>query len=112
MLDRARRRHRQLRLLDLYGSLLTDHQRRILHFAWELDWSYGEIAQREGVSRTAVYDVVRRTTSNLDDYERKLGLERAQRVLVPDRAPRPAAQETERAGPPPQRPLPPAAPPS
>ena len=80
MLDSARRRHRQLRLLDLYGLLLTEHQRRILHLAWELDWSYGEIAQREGVSRTAVYDVVRRTTVNLDDYERKLGLERTQRV--------------------------------
>src|SRR5260370_38315109 len=97
MLDRARRRHRQLRLLDLYGSLLTDHQRRILHFAWELDWSYGEIAQREGVSRTAVYDVVKRTTSNLDDYKRKLGLDRAQRLWVPDRAPRPGAQEADRA---------------
>ena len=80
MLDSARRRHRQLRLLDLYGALLTDHQRRILHLAWELDWSYGEIATREGVTRTAVYDVVRRTTVNLDDYERKLGLERTQRV--------------------------------
>jgi len=80
MLDSARRRHRQLRLLDLYGALLTDHQRRILHLAWELDWSYGEIAMREGVTRTAVYDVVRRTTLNLDDYERKLGLERTQRV--------------------------------
>lgn len=80
MLDRARRRQWQLRLLDRYGSLLTEHQRRILHLAWELDWSYGEIAQREGVSRTAVYDVVRRTMSNLDGYERKLGLERARRV--------------------------------
>ena len=80
MLDSTRRRQHQLRLLDHYGSLLTDHQRRILHFAWELDWSYGEIAQREGVSRTAVYDVVKRTMSNLDGYERKLGLERAQRV--------------------------------
>ena len=80
MLDSALRRQRQLRLLDLYGSLLTDHQRHILHFAWELDWSYGEIAQREGVSRTAVYDVVRRTSSNLDDYERKLGLMRSPRV--------------------------------
>lgn len=80
MLDSARRRQRQLRLLDLYGSLLTEHQRRILHLAWELDWSYGEIAQRERVSRTAVYDLIRRTTTNLDDYERKLGLERAQRV--------------------------------
>jgi uncharacterized protein len=80
MLDRARRRQRQLRLLDLYGTLLTDHQRRILHLAWELDWSYGEIAQRDGVSRTAVYDVVRRTAFNLDDFERKLGLARARRV--------------------------------
>ena len=80
MLDRARRRQRQLRLLDLYGTLLTDHQRRIMHLAWELDWSYGEIAQRDGVSRTAVYDVVRRTAFNLDDYERKLGLARARRV--------------------------------
>ncbi|HEV3095965.1 MAG TPA: RNA polymerase subunit sigma-70 [Candidatus Dormibacteraeota bacterium] len=80
MLDSTRRRQRQLRLLDLYGPLLTDHQRRILHLAWELDWSYGEIAARERVSRTAVYDVIRRTTTNLDDYERKLGLERAQRV--------------------------------
>ncbi len=80
MLDRTRLRQRQLRLLDLYGSLLTEHQRHILHLAWELDWSYGEIAQREQVSRTAIYDVVRRTTINLNDYERKLGLERAQRV--------------------------------
>jgi uncharacterized protein len=80
MLDSTRRRQRLLRLLDLYGTLLTEHQRRILHLAWELDWSYGEIAQREGVSRTAVYDVVRRTTVNLDDYERKLGLARAQHV--------------------------------
>jgi predicted DNA-binding protein YlxM (UPF0122 family) len=80
MLDRTRRRQRQLRLLDLYGSLLTEHQRHILHLAWELDWSYGEIAQRERVSRTAVYDVIRRTVSNLDDYERKLGLARASHV--------------------------------
>lgn len=80
MLDRTRRRQRALRLFDLYGSLLTEHQRHILHLAWELDWSYAEIAQRERVSRTAIYDVVRRTTINLNDYERKLGLERAQSV--------------------------------
>jgi len=80
MLDSTRRRQHQLRLLDLYGPLLTDHQRRILHLAWELDWSYGEIAERERVSRTAVYDVIRRTATNLDDYERKLGLARAQHV--------------------------------
>jgi predicted DNA-binding protein YlxM (UPF0122 family) len=80
MLDRTRQRQQQLRLLDLYGALLTDHQRRILHFAWEEDWSYGEIAERERVSRTAVYDVVRRTAANLDGYEKKLGLSRARHV--------------------------------
>jgi len=74
MLDRTQQRQHRLRLLDLYGALLTDHQRRILHLAWEEDWSYGEIAERERVSRTAVYDVVRRTAANLDSYERKLGL--------------------------------------
>ena len=80
MLDRTRQRQRQLRLLDLYGPLLTEHQRRILHLAWEEDWSYGEIAEREHVSRTAVYDVVRRTAANLDGYEHKLGLERRRDV--------------------------------
>ena len=79
-LDRLQTRSRFLALYERYGALLTEHQRRILHLAWELDWSYGEIAKREGVTRTAVYDVVRRTTVNLDDYERKLGLERTQRV--------------------------------
>jgi len=33
MLDRTRQRQHQLRLLDLYGALLTEHQRRILHLA-------------------------------------------------------------------------------
>ncbi len=80
MLDSARIRQRRLRLLDLYGALLTDHQRRILHLAWEEDWSYGEIAERERVSRTAVYDVVRRTAVNLDNYEQKLGLEGGRHV--------------------------------
>ena len=77
MLDRTQLRQRRLRLLDLYGPLLTEHQRRILHLAWEEDWSYGEIAEREHVSRTAVYDVVKRTAANLDEYEQKLGLEAA-----------------------------------
>jgi uncharacterized protein len=80
MLDSARRRQQRLRLLDLYGSLLTDHQRHVMHLAFELDWSYGEIARSQGVSRTAVYDVVRRTCASLDDYERKLGLEKALHV--------------------------------
>ncbi len=76
MLNSAGSRQRRIRLLDLYGTLLTDHQRRIVHLAWEEDWSYGEIAAREGVSRTAIYDLVRRTAAALDEYEHKLRLER------------------------------------
>lgn len=80
MLDTARDRQRDLRLLDLYGPLLTAHQRHILHLAWEEDWSYGEVAERAGVSRTAVYDLVRRTRRALVGYERKLQLERQLRL--------------------------------
>ena len=76
MLNTTKYRQRRLRLLDLYGPLLTEHQRRILHLAWEEDWSYGEIAQRERVSRAAIYDLVRRTARSLDTFERRLGLER------------------------------------
>jgi len=77
MLDSARRRRqRQLRLLDTYGPLLTAHQRRVLHLAWEEDWSYGEIAQHDGVSRAAVFDLVRRSSAALEGYEQKLRLER------------------------------------
>ncbi|TMF53853.1 MAG: hypothetical protein E6I22_09875 [Chloroflexi bacterium] len=79
MLNSAGVRQRRIRLLDLYGSLLTEHQRRIVHLAWEEDWSYGEIAERESVSRTAIYDLVRRTALSLDLYERKLRLERQRR---------------------------------
>jgi predicted DNA-binding protein YlxM (UPF0122 family) len=76
MLDTTKRRQRRLRLLDHYGPLLTAHQRRIMHLAWEEDWSYGEIAQRERVSRAAIYDLTRRTAQSLEGYERRLGLDR------------------------------------
>ena len=68
----ARRRAQQL--LDAYGDLLTEHQRRTLGLHLDRDWSYAEIARTQGVSRTAVYDLVRRSQAALEDYEAKLGL--------------------------------------
>ncbi len=53
-----------------------------MHLAWEEDWSYGEIAAREHVSRTAVYDLVRRSQQALDGYERKLRLDRDRARLL------------------------------
>jgi len=82
MLDSSRRRQRELRLLDTYGPLLTAHQRRVLHLAWEEDWSYGEISERERISRAAVYDLVRRSTAALAGYERKLRLDRERARLL------------------------------
>lgn len=67
-------RQRSQRLLDAYGELLTEHQRRTLRLHLDSDWSYAEIAGSQGVSRTAVYDLVRRSEALLARYEAKLGL--------------------------------------
>jgi predicted DNA-binding protein YlxM (UPF0122 family) len=63
-----------LALLDTYAGLLTEHQRETLRLHLERDWSYAEIADARGISRTAVYDLVHRSSAVLQDYETKLGL--------------------------------------
>ncbi|HXA42521.1 MAG TPA: sigma factor-like helix-turn-helix DNA-binding protein [Candidatus Solibacter sp.] len=68
------RRRRLLALADAYSQLLTEHQREVLRLHLERDWSYAEIAEAQGVSRTAVYDMVHRSEAVLRDYETKLGL--------------------------------------
>jgi predicted DNA-binding protein YlxM (UPF0122 family) len=75
-----------LRLLDIYGELLTEHQREAVRLHLAEDWSFAEIASAQGVSRAAVHDQVRRAQRALHGYEGKLGL-----VAVQGR------RETERA---------------
>ena len=41
------------------------------------DWSYAEIAASQGVSRAAVYDLVRRCEGLLEDFEARLELGKA-----------------------------------
>jgi predicted DNA-binding protein YlxM (UPF0122 family) len=67
-------RRRLVSLLDTYAELLTEHQRETLRLHLERDWSYSEIADAQGVSRTAVYDLVQRAGAVLRAYESKLGL--------------------------------------
>jgi predicted DNA-binding protein YlxM (UPF0122 family) len=67
-------RRQLLALLDTYAELLTEHQRETLRLHLERDWSYAEIADARGISRTAVYDLVHRSGAVLQDYEAKLGL--------------------------------------
>ena len=61
-------------LFDFYGPLLTSRQQTLLALYCEEDFSLSEIAAREGISRQAAYDAVRRGAAQLESYERQLGL--------------------------------------
>ena len=61
-------------LLDFYGELLTEKQRRACELHWNEDLSLGEIAQQEGLSRQGVWDTLRRAEAALEEYEAKTGL--------------------------------------
>jgi hypothetical protein len=63
-----------LALYERYGALLTDHQREVVDLYLRSDWSLAEIADHQGTSRAAVHDIVRRSTSAMQEYERRLGL--------------------------------------
>jgi uncharacterized protein len=76
-----------LRLLDIYGELLTAHQREAVRLHLAEDWSFAEIAAVQGVSRAAAHDQVRRAQVALQGYEGKLGLAADQ-----------SRRETQRAG--------------
>ncbi len=68
--------HRQ-RLLDVYGALLTDHQREACRLHLDEDWSYAELATSLGTTRSAAHDLVRRALEQLERYEQRLGHARA-----------------------------------
>jgi len=73
-LDTLQTRGRALALYERYGALLTDHQREVVDLYLRSDWSLAEIADHQGTSRAAVHDIVRRSTSAMQEYERRLGL--------------------------------------
>ncbi len=56
-------------LLDFYGGLLTDKQQKICHDYFREDYSYQEIAENNNISRTAVYDIIKRVKQELVHYE-------------------------------------------
>jgi predicted DNA-binding protein YlxM (UPF0122 family) len=73
-LDTLQARGRALALYERYGALLTDHQREVVDLYLRSDWSLSEIAGHQGTSRAAVHDIVKRSTSAMQEYERRLGL--------------------------------------
>lgn len=61
-------------LLDFYGALLTEKQRRVLELRWNDDLSLAEIGEIMGMSRQAVNDAAGRGEARLEQMEAQLGL--------------------------------------
>lgn len=61
-------------LLDRYESLLTERQRSILRQYTDENCSLSEIAEREGISRQGVRDIIARAERQLREAEDAVGL--------------------------------------
>ena len=59
-------------LYDLYGSLLTDKQQKYFEEYYFNNLSYGEIAEKYGISRNACFKQLKKIEEKLSDYEKKL----------------------------------------
>ena len=67
-------RMRFVRLYDIYGGLLTDKQQNCMEMHFYNDLSLSEIADEYGVSRQAIYDLIKRAGQILERYEDRLKL--------------------------------------
>ena len=61
-------------LFDFYGDLLTEKQREYYDLHFNSDLSLQEIAEQSGVSRQAVWDIIRRAEQSMNEIEEKTGL--------------------------------------
>ncbi len=61
------------RLLDVYGPLLTTHQREACRLHLDEDWSFAELAEQLGCTRSGAHDLVRRGIAQLQHFEDRLG---------------------------------------
>ena len=61
-------------LFDAYRELLSRKQRLYFERYWADDWSLAEISAEYAISRSAVYDTIKRTVQKLHLWEAKLHL--------------------------------------
>lgn len=61
-------------LLDFYGELLTDKQKRALELYYNEDLSLAEIAEDMLVSRQGVRAFIKQGEAHLKEFEEKLGM--------------------------------------
>ena len=60
----------------IYQDLLTEKQKHYLELYLLEDYSLGEIASSENISRNAVFDQIKKTINILNNFEDKLGVHR------------------------------------
>lgn len=65
-------REEYIELYDLYGSLLTEHQRSIFKDYFFEDLTQEEISNNNGISKNAVSKTLKIIKELLDEYEKKL----------------------------------------
>lgn len=69
-------------LLDFYGGILTDNQKKIVRSYLDYNASLAEIAEELKISRQAVSDVLRRSIKKLEEMEEQLGLIKKYRKIL------------------------------
>ncbi|HEX4756268.1 MAG TPA: RNA polymerase subunit sigma-70 [Candidatus Dormibacteraeota bacterium] len=65
---------RHQRLLDVYGGVLTDHQREACRLHLDEDWSITELSEHLECTRSGAHDLLRRAIAQLEHLEERLGL--------------------------------------
>lgn len=60
-------------LLDYYGGLLPEKQRRITEYYYCDDLSLAEISENEGITRQGARDAIVRAVKKLNEYESTVG---------------------------------------
>ena len=65
-------------LLDIYGSMLTDKQYKLLDDYYNNDLSLSEIGENDSITRQAVRDNLKKGENKLFEYEEKLGFMKKQ----------------------------------
>jgi predicted DNA-binding protein YlxM (UPF0122 family) len=61
-------------LFDIYGEILTDKQKEYFKDYYFDNLSYGEIAEKNNVSRNAVFKQLKMATDKLEELEKKVGI--------------------------------------
>lgn len=70
-----------IELFEIYGELLTKRQQQIMREYFEYDLSLSEIADNEGISRSAVQDAIKKSKSQLEKFEKILNIQKKKQEI-------------------------------